>query len=93
MTAQHEHSVLLGDIALHELIKEKQQKKFKCLMSVFIPDKDTVNFTSNFSDQNNSKSKYQCNNESIYIRHFKAVQKTGSRALSGVKIVGFASSF
>ena len=52
-----------------------------------------LNFTSNFSDQNNPKSKYQCKNELIYIRDFEAVQKTRSRVLSGVKTHGFASSF
>ena len=56
-------------------------------MSVFIiiMIKTRLNFTSNFLDQNNPKSKYQCQNELIYIRDFEAIQKTHSRVLSGLK--------
>ena len=36
-----------------------------------------------FLDQNNLKSKYYSKNELIYIKDFKAVQKTRSRVLSG----------
>ena len=38
--------------------------------------KTWLNFTSNFLDQNNLKSKFQCRNELVYIRDFEAVQKT-----------------
>ena len=46
-------------------------------MSVFVSAKDTANFSSNFVAQINPKS----------------VQKTRSRALSGVKTLGLASTF
>ena len=63
-------------------------------MSVFIYLKKTrLNFTPNFLDQNNPKSKYWCKNELTNIRDFEAAQKTRSRLLSGVKTQGFASSF
>ena len=39
------------------------------------PIKTRLNFTSNFLDQNNPKSKYQCKSELIYIRDFEVVQK------------------
>ena len=52
-----------------------------------------LNFTSNFLDQNNPNSQYQCKNELICIRDFEAVQKTRSRVLSGLKTLSFASSF
>ena len=46
-------------------------------MSVFISDKDTAKlYIQFFLDQNNPKSKYWCKNELIYIKDFKAVQKT-----------------
>ena len=48
---------------------------------------------SNFLDQINPKSKYYSKNELIYIIDFEAVQKTCSCVLSGVKTLGFASSF
>ena len=72
---------------LQKLINTHKEKT-KGIMS----DKATAKLTSNFSDQNNLKYKFQCKNELIYIRDFKAVQKTGSRVLSGLKILGFASS-
>ena len=37
--------------------------------------KTRLNFTSNFLDQNNPKSKYQCKSELIYIKDFEVVQK------------------
>ena len=37
--------------------------------------KTRLNFTSNFLDQNDPKSKYQCKSELIYIRDFEVVQK------------------
>ena len=49
-------------------------------MSVFILIKTRLNFTSNFLDQHNPKSKYLRKNELIYIRDFQAVQKTRIRA-------------
>ena len=59
-----------------------------------ISDKDTAKLSVQFFlDQNNSKSKYLCENELIYIKDFEAVQKTRSRVLSGLKTFGFASSF
>ena len=72
---------------LQKLINTHKEKT-KGIMS----DKATAKLTSNFSDQKNLKYKFQCKNELIYIRDFKAVQKTGSRVLSGLKILGFASS-
>ena len=48
-------------------------------MSVFISDKDTAKLNVQFLDQNNPRSKYYCKNELIYIRNFKAVQKSRSR--------------
>ena len=61
-------------------------------MSVFISFY-LYNFTSDFLDQDNLKSKYLCKNEVIYIRDFEAVQKTRSRVLSGVKTLDFVLSF
>ena len=52
-----------------------------------------LNFTSNFLDHDNLKSKYLSKNEVIYIWDFEAVQKTRSRVLSGVKTLGFVLSF
>ena len=37
--------------------------------------KTRLKFTSNFLDQNDPKSKYQCKYEFIYIRDFEVVQK------------------
>ena len=37
--------------------------------------KTRLNFTSIFLDQNDSKSKYQCKSEFIYISDFEVVQK------------------
>ena len=37
--------------------------------------KTLLNFTSNFLDQSDPKSKYQCKSELIYIRDFEVVQK------------------
>ena len=61
-------------------------------MSVFISFY-LYNFTSDFLDQDNLKSKYLCKNEVIYISDFEAVQKTRSRVLSGVKTLDFVLSF
>ena len=55
--------------------------------------KTRLNLTSNVLDHNNPKTKYYCKNELIYIRDFDSVQKTHSRVLSGLKTLGFASSF
>ena len=55
--------------------------------------KTRLNSTSNFLDQNNAKSKYKRKNELIYIRDFEAVQKTCSRTLTGLKTLGFSSSW
>ena len=47
--------------------------------------KTQLNFTSNFLQQNNPKSKYYCKNELIYIRDFEAIQKTRVHVLSSLK--------
>ena len=62
-------------------------------MSVLYLIKKRLNITSNFLDHNNPRSKYSCKNELIYIRNFEAVQQTGRSVLSGLKTLGFASSF
>ena len=62
-------------------------------MSVLYLTEIRLNFTSNFLDQDNLKSKYLCKNEVIYIRDFEAIQKTRSRVLSGVKTLDFVLSF
>ena len=54
--------------------------------------KTQLNFTSNFLDQNNPKSKLLLVQEwvmLIYIWDFEADQKSNSSVLSGVKILGF----
>ena len=62
-------------------------------MSVFIFDKDRLNFTSNLLDQNNLIPHSWCKNQLIYIRNFEAIRKTLSRVLSSLKTVSFTSSF
>ena len=51
-----------------------------------------LNFSSNFLDQNNLKSKYKWKNELIYIRDFEAIQKTRSLVSSGLKTRGNLSA-
>ena len=54
--------------------------------------KTQLNFTSNFLDQNNPKSKLLLVQEwvmLIYIWDFEADQKSNSSVLSGVKTLGF----
>ena len=58
-----------------------------------ISDKDTAKLYVLLLNQNNPKSEYQCKNEWIYIRAFKARQKTRSRVLSRVKTRVEAKSF
>ena len=49
--------------------------------------KTRLNFTSNFLDQNNPKSKEYGKNELIYIIDFEAVQKTRGHVLQGLKTI------
>ena len=73
--------------------KEKQKKlMFNDCPYIYLINTG-LNITSNFLEQNNPKSKYQCKNELIYIRRFEAVQKTCSHVLSGLETLGFASRF
>ena len=60
-----------------KLIHKEKTKEINVNVSLF-QIKTRLNFTSNFLDQNNPKSKYKCKNELIYIRHFEAVQKRQS---------------
>ena len=63
-------------------------------MSVFISDKDTAKLhVQFFGGKITPNLNIECKNELIYIRYFEAVQKTRNRVLSGLKTIGFASSF
>ena len=65
---------LKNSLIIH-LLKEKQKKLQLFLISIS-DIKTQLNFTSNFLDQNNPKSKYWCKNELIYMGDFEAIQKT-----------------
>ena len=56
--------------------------------------KTRLNFTSNYLDQNNPKSEYQCRNQLIYIRDFEALKKNTQSCMMRLKTtLDFASSF